>query len=49
MEDNNTKKQFSVYLDEEVYKKLIALAKKDDRSLVSYVRNLLNKHVEDTH
>lgn len=47
MEDNTSKKQFSVYLDEEVYKKLIVMAKKDDRSLVSYVRNLLNKHVED--
>ena len=40
------RKQFSIYLPIEVYEKLVELAEEDDRSLVSYVRGVLKKHVQ---
>lgn len=42
------KKQFSIYLDENDYNELLQMAKKDDRPLVSYVRNILKKHIKET-
>lgn len=40
------KKQFSIYLDEEDYNKLVSLAKEDDRNLVSYVRIILKNYLK---
>lgn len=42
---NENRKQFSIYIDEQDYSALVKLAKEDDRSLVSYVRNVLKKHI----
>lgn len=42
---NENRKQFSIYIDEQDYSALVRLAKEDDRSLVSYVRNVLKKHI----
>ena len=39
------RKQFSIYLPVDIYEQLVSLAEADDRSLVSYVRNVLKKHV----
>ena len=40
------RKQFSIYLPIDMYETLVELAEEDDRSLVSYVRGVLKKHVQ---
>ena len=40
------RKQFSIYLPVDMYETLVELAEEDDRSLVSYVRGVLKKHVQ---
>ena len=42
---SEARKQFSIYLPVDIYEQLVSLAEADDRSLVSYVRNVLKKHV----
>ena len=45
-QQNENKKQFSIYLPLDMYQKLVELADEDDRSLVSYVRGVLKKHIQ---
>lgn len=41
------KKFVGVWLPEDMYNKLVAIAKEQDRALSNYVRNLIKEAIED--
>ena len=41
------KKYVGVWLPEEMYNKLVAIAKEQDRALSNYIRNLIKEAIED--